>query len=102
MVRDETVRAGRSAPLRASVKAAQARRLAGALAWDRKADEFDAGPLIAASLAIWASQNHAGLGPDEVYVGGPDPEPPLPSGDWRAVANWPGMRIPAPLPPRAP
>jgi hypothetical protein len=40
-------------PLTAAVRAAQQRPLSGALAWDPKV-ETDQGPLVAATLAVWA------------------------------------------------
>jgi hypothetical protein len=101
-VRDGGVRAGRSAPLKASVKTAEARRLAGALAWDRKA--FDAGPVLAVSLASWASANCSGLSPDQVYIGGVEPTPRTldPAIAMQQAANWPLMRTPPALPPLPP
>jgi hypothetical protein len=101
MVRDATVKAGRSGPLRDSVRAATARRLAGAMAWDRKA--FDAGPVLAASLACWASANHSALGPDDVgVIFAGDTTPAAPRGQTWQVANWPGVRQPPPVPPGLP
>jgi hypothetical protein len=88
MVRDGGIRAGRSGPLRDSVRAAQARRLAGGMAWDRRAAGFDAGPMLAASLAVWASANCAGLGPDDVYVGVPDADAASPYARYRGPGRF--------------
>jgi hypothetical protein len=104
LVRDGEVKAARNRALRDSVRGAQARRLAGGIAWDRKAP-VPAGPMLAASLALWGVANYGGLGDVTVEWEWPDPtalpahlvaqqrqielgiQPALPAG-----GNWPGLR----------
>jgi hypothetical protein len=61
------VKAARNPELRESVQGAQARRLAGGLAWDRQA-AVPAGPTLAVSLALWGATNYQGLGPEDVTI----------------------------------
>ena len=106
LVRDGTgIRAGRSRRLRESVRAAEARRVAGGVAWDRSAG--DAGPMLAASLAVDVCVNYSGLGPDDVHIGwsgdraGAHALLPHLAGQagrieqgfgYPTAPNWPGMR----------
>ena len=54
-------------PLTAAVRAAQQRPLAGAQAWDPKVDT-DQGPLVAATLAVWAFLRWEELATPGVWV----------------------------------